>query len=63
MILKFSVWVESLVKNAPLDRDGRKDEARFIYTLQKVYITQVLETLLVFSIYWCTETRCVDITI
>ena len=55
--------MESLVKNAPLDRDGRKDEARFIYTLQKVYITQVLETLLVFSIYWCTETRCVDITI
>ena len=31
MILKFSGWVESLINNAPpdLDRDGRKDEARF----------------------------------
>jgi len=29
MILKFSGWVEILINNAPPDRDGRKDEARF----------------------------------
>jgi len=29
MILKFSGWVESLIYNAPPDRDGKKDEARF----------------------------------
>ena len=29
MILKFSEWVESLINNAPPDRDGKKDEARF----------------------------------
>ena len=29
MILKFSGWVESLIRNAPPERDGRKDEARF----------------------------------
>jgi len=29
MILKFSGWVESLISNAPPDRDGGKDEARF----------------------------------
>jgi len=29
MILKFSGCVESLINNAPPDRDGKKDEARF----------------------------------
>jgi len=29
MILKFSGLVESLINNAPPDRDGRKDEALF----------------------------------
>jgi len=29
MILNFSGWVESLINNAPPDRDGEKDEARF----------------------------------
>jgi len=29
MILKFSGRVESLINNAPPDRDGMKDEARF----------------------------------
>jgi len=29
MILKFSGWLESLINNAPPDRDGRKGEACF----------------------------------
>jgi len=29
MIAIFSGWVESLINDAPPDRDGREDEARF----------------------------------